>query len=113
MEVNRITIKGFVGSREVRNPGKGNEHFKLSVCVNEEIRRDRNGRPVYDKTWFDVVGFDSMASRMDRSGVKVGDFVEVIGKMKSNVWGEGPNKRVSYNIIANNFGVIKRKKVDG
>ena len=110
MEVNRISVKGLVGSCEVRNPGMPNAHYRMSVCVSEEIRRDKMGRPVYEKDWFNIVAFDGLLKKMEASGVKKGDFVEVIGKMKRSEWGEGRNKSVSYNIIAREFGVLRRKK---
>lgn len=111
MSVNKIAIKGHVGRLETVNEGSDKQFVSMSVSVSEYMGKDESGESRYQDTWFDAVAFGGKGTRMLAAGVKVGDYVEIEGRMSKRQNEKDGRVYDNWSVIADEFEVLRRKEV--
>jgi single-stranded DNA-binding protein len=111
MSVNKIIIKGHIGRIENINQGSDKGFVTGSVNVSEYMGKSEDGSPRYDDTWFDIIAFGGMGTRMLSAGIKVGDYIEVEGRMKFRRNEKDGVKFENWSVITDEFEILRRKEV--
>ena len=111
MATNELKIRGYIGEVKIIHEGKENQFVSLSICVKEYAGKDKQtGEAKYIETWFESTAFDNVGRSVIASGMKKGDYVELVGPQRSRRPKEdGP---LYWNQILNEFDILRRKAVE-
>lgn len=101
MSVNRMMSKGNIGKVEVHKKDTDEQFVTGSICANEYMGKDDDGKPRYVDQWFDFIAFKGMGKLLISRGLKKGDFVELEGPMRSR-----PRKNEETGVTYPNWSII-------
>jgi hypothetical protein len=108
MSTNNLKIKGYIGDISVIHEGDDEKQFtSMALYVKEYTGKASNGEARYHETRFDITAFDNVGRMVLSSGLKVGDYIECNGPMRSHRPKEdGP---MYWNLILREFDILRRK----
>lgn len=100
--MNVAMISGRLGrDPEIRNSGAGKPIANFSVASGEWWTKD--GEKKERTEWFTVVCFNEVTSRYIEHNVKKGDYVRVMGRIRTREWEKDGVKRYSTEIVIEQF----------
>lgn len=111
--VNKVELSGFAGiNPEVITLKEGRKRVQFSLATTESYK-NQSGEWVKDTTWHKIVMWNKLADQAVTL-IKKGTRVSLFGKLVNhNYTDDKGNKRLSVEIFANSFEVIKNEKTEG
>ena len=104
--INKIELQGKVGTVRA-NAVNGSKVVNFSL-VTDHLYKTREGNPVSEATWFNIVAWEGKEIT-DMDSIAKGAVVNVQGRMRSNkfVGSDGSEKQV-YEVLANKLQVLSK-----
>lgn len=93
------------------DPKNGEKFIQFSVAYTEYTKAKNGGDGFDSRTdWFDTVAFGFVKDKVAKLGLKKGDGVVVVGKLRNNSYENKEGKKITYyQIVAESVGVMKPK----
>ena len=112
--VNKVILIGNLGKDpEIKNLEGGITVASFSVATSENFRDKNSGEKREQTEWHNIVMWRNVAESVEKSELKKGDRIYLEGKIKSRKWQDKEgNQRMNYEIVADSFTIINRKKAD-
>ena len=106
--INRIELKGRVGT--VRNNTFNDNNVANFTLVTELLYKNRNGEPMSDTTWFNIVAWEGKDIQNVKK-IEKGMAVHVTGRMRSTKFTntEGVDKQY-YEVLASKLTIIAEEE---
>lgn len=90
--VNRVQLRGHLGKDpELMTTGTGKKYIRMSLATNETYT-GRNGDPVSETNWHNLVAWGALAERIAAS-VHKGQELIIEGALKTRSWEDKEGKR--------------------
>lgn len=109
---NNLKVRGHLSRVEFK-PHGDNEMVSVSICSSEYLGKDEAGQPRYHEQWFNAAAFQGIVDRIKSSGIKKGDYVELIGPYRSKTTTKEDRTYVNWTLFIDEFDIIRRKDEDG
>jgi len=113
--INRVILLGNVGKNpEIKYLEGGTPVASFSVATSENYKDKATQERREVTEWHNIVMWRGLAESVGKSELKKGDRVYIEGKIKTRKWQDADGKeRMNVEIIASDFTIINRKKVEG
>lgn len=106
-QLNRIEIRGVVGSVKLSIVNE-KQMVRFSVVTNYAYK-DKEGAPVIEETWHNVVAFEGRTLR-DLSKIEKGSRIQVIGRLRMGKYtGMDGIDRTTVEILAQRYALMDPK----
>ncbi len=104
--MNRIMIQGRIGTIRIAELSSGVQaNFSL---VTDYIYKAVDGNAVCETTWFNVSAFQQSGKEIDLKGLKKGDVVRVVGRMRTVKYTDAAGvDKVFYEVVASDVELIE------
>jgi len=111
--LNVAMVSGRLGrDPEIRNSGAGKPIGNFSLASSEYWTKD--GEKKERTEWFNVVCFNEVTSRYIEHNVRKGDYVRVMGRIRTREWEKDGIKRYSTEIVIEQFfGEVEKVTAGG
>ena len=106
--INRIELKGRVGT--VRSNIHNDSRVVNFTMVTDFLYKNRNGEPISEATWFNIVAWEGKDVR-DLEKVEKGACVHISGRMRTTRYtnSEGVEKQF-YEVLATKLRIIEEEQ---
>lgn len=103
-QINSVELRGNVGA--VRYQGTGNKRMAIFNMATSKAYNDKDGRPVIETTWHNIVAFESKEVR-DLDKLAKGSKVYVRGRIRNQKFtGSDGQEHYSNDILASTLSVL-------
>ena len=109
--INKIELKGRIGT--VRSNTFNDNNVANFTLVTELLYKNRNGEPMSDTTWFNVVAWEGKEIQNVKN-IEKGMAVHVTGRMRSTKFTntEGVDRQY-YEVLATKLRIITEEEASG
>jgi len=104
--MNNVTLTGHLGNAPALGGEDGTSYARFSLAVSARYKKE-DGERAERTDWLQVVAFDGVARSIADLGK--GDFVGVVGRLRSNTWEKGGVTRTTVEVLAQNVEFLRLK----
>ena len=104
--MNSVILTGYLGNAPVLGGEGGTTYARLSLAITTRYKKE-DGERAERTDWFLVVAFDAVAKSLAILGK--GDFVGVVGRLRSKTWEKDGVNRTTVEVVAQSVEFLRLK----